>query len=302
MTRDRDLPRPRGATAAAVLAAAALVLAAAAPSARAQDTVLVRRLSDVVVIRAAAEDKERILYYFRPTAELYQGDEVDQGVGGHTEISLPEGGRIELFSGAHVRFELLHPEMDVLAFPTFTTMDVLSLTRPIGLRLPGGILVTVALTEAHITLDVGRMTIRNEGGAPIEVRGPLAIARELGTGDHMIAVERGEEVAIPIFEQPASLPEASFTDWGALAVRQREGDYDAEPDGRSLRLSVRDDEIDVRPITVGGVRTQLRPGTELLIRDWRPHVDRPLPIAPAEGEADAGARIPDAASPERNDP
>jgi len=299
--RCTDLPSSRrraGRPAAGAVALAALLLAAAGP-ARAQEQVLVRRLSDVVAVRTAESERERVLYYFRPTAELVQGDEVEQGVGGHSELTMPEGGRAELFARAHVRLERIHPEIDVLSLPTFTTMEVSSASRPIGLRLPGGITCRVELTTAHLTLDVGRLTIRNEGGQPLEVRGPLQVSTDPGARASTIYVERGEEVRLPVFEEPASLPEAERTTWADRAVRHAGGEVRVEPDGRALRLWT--EEEGVRPVTVGGVRTRVPLGPRLLIRDWRPHVERPLPISTAEVPAAPDAPARTAAASERND-
>jgi len=91
-----------------------LALALLASVAAAQEQVLVRRLSDSAAVRDGRTQTERVLYYFDPTATLVQGDEIEQGSSGHTELLLDGLGHVAIYSTAHVKLVSLSPGGDVL--------------------------------------------------------------------------------------------------------------------------------------------------------------------------------------------
>jgi hypothetical protein len=260
---------------------ALLVLLALAPLALAQEKVRARRLSDVVSVREGPSETERVLYYFNPTVDLVQGDELEQGSGGHSELTLEGDGLLILYSNAHVKLDKLAAEGDVLAFPTLTRVEATTGDRPLQLALPGG--TTCDLLQAHVTVKVeyGRLLIRNEAGTPVHVHSDLRLERQppddVPAGD--LDLTRGEEVRLVLVAGEAEESGESLMLWGVLPVRHT-GDIDVLPEGDQLRVHAPPgDSLDYRSnLTVGGVRTVPRPG--LVVRNPRHEEPPPAPVVP----------------------
>jgi hypothetical protein len=253
------------------LAAVALLGAAAAPAA-AQEEVLVRRFSDVVAVRRAPGERETVLYYFDPTAELRQGGHVEQGSGGHSEIYLSGGGRIALRASGHAILDLLSSEGDIVRFPILTMIEVKGGSRQLDLKLPGGVTCRVGETTLLIEELPKRLRLRNQFGNPVSVQGPTATEpAQLGPG---------EEVVYPLLEVPPPAKQSTF-EWGDLLVRYAPG-VDVTADGQTLRVErAAEGELHAEaPVSVGGVAT--RPGEGLLVvRNPRPPTPRPPEPPPA---------------------
>jgi hypothetical protein len=257
----------------------------------AQERVLVRRLSDVVGIREGNPPKERVLYYFDPMAELAQGDHVEQGSGGQSEITLSLGGLVKMHASAHLIIKRISEFGDVLEFPLLTTLEARSVDRMLTLALPGGTLCQLEGTEVFISVQPGTIQIRNQGGNPITVYGNVLLRRENenGSGHGQLQLLRGEEVHIPLFGGAGGGTGDSETElWGVTPVRhsgaallQRDGD----------RLSVWLASAGEDTVTIGGVST--RPGSGRLRISNRWHRDPPpepevvveLSVDPEAGDA-----------------
>ena len=269
---------------------ALLVLLALAPLAVAQEKVRARRLSDVVSVREGPAEIERVLYYFNPTVDLVQGDDLEQGSGGHSELTLGGEGQLILFANAHVAMTKLAAEGDVLTFYTLTRVEAKTGDRPLQLALPGN--TTCDLLQAHVTvkLEYGRLLIRNEASTPVRVVSDLRLERDppadVPTGELNLA--RGEEVRLVLVGGESEQSGESVMLWGGLPVRHT-GDIEVHPEGDQLRIHAPPgDSLDYRSaLTVGGVRTVPRPG--LVVRNPRyeeappaPPAAVPEPPAPAE--------------------
>jgi len=280
-----------------------LALALCASSLMAQELVTVRRLSDVVGVREGNPPTERVLYYFEPITRLAQGDPIEQGSGGSSEIILSAGGLVAMDAAAHAILRRISSNGDVIEFPLLTTLEARAVDRRLSLLLPGGTRCELENTEVYISVQPGRMQIRNQGGGPITVSGDLWLRRcsGEGIGHGKLKLKRGEEVHIPLFEVSGTEAEGAETElWGVLPVRHF-GVAQLEREGASLHLSLASGaEADASgTVTVGGVAT--RPGTtRLLIRNPRhmepppePVVELPepeaLPIVEEELPLDAAA-------------
>lgn len=261
----------------------------AAPAAAEHETVEVRRLSDVVAVREGARSSERVLYYFNPTMRLAQGDHVEQGSAGHSEITLPGGGLLQLNATAHLVIERLAPEGDVLRLSLVTSLEATARERPLRLLLPGGVACDILQTGVRALLVPGRMFLRNAGGQPVVLGGQLRLEREGGDPltTSSLVLQRGEGVRV-VLVAGAGEPDGAQVDlWGALPLRhdgglrlERAGDLlraapEGEADPAGLRLSVR------------GVRTVPRPG--LVLRNPA-HIE--LPSSPPPPPADEVQALP----------
>jgi len=261
---------------------ALLVLLALAPLALAQEKVRARRLSDVVSVREGPAETERVLYYFNPTVDLVQGDELEQGSGGHSELTLEGEGLLIVYASAHVALTKLAAEGDVLTFFTLTRVEAQTGDRPLQLALPGD--TTCDLLQAHVTvhLEVGRLRIRNESSTAVHVHSDLRLEREppadVPAGD--LSLARGEEVRLVLVAGEVEDVGESVVLWGGLPVRHT-GDIDVQPEGDQLRIHAPPgDSLDYRSaLTVRGVRTVPRPG--LVVRNPRYVEPPPAPVTPA---------------------
>jgi hypothetical protein len=247
-------------------------LLAVASATRAQEEVLVRRYSDVVAIRVAPGEREKVLYYFDPTADLRQGGHVEQGSGGHSLISLSGGGRIEMRSSGHAILDRLASEGDVVRFPILTMVEIRGGARPLQLALPGG--VSCSLGEGTLLIEElpKRLRLRNQGGYAVSVIGP--------TATEAAQLAPGEEVVYPLLEIPPPLKQSTL-EWGDVLVRYSPG-VEVLADGQTLRVE-RSAEGELHaeaPVSVGGVATRPGPGL-LVVRNLRPPVPRPPEPPPA---------------------
>jgi hypothetical protein len=295
-----------------------VALALCATSVAAQELVTVRRLSDVVGVREGNPPTERVLYYFEPITRLAQGDHIEQGSGGSSEIILSAGGLVAMDASAHAILRKISAIGDVIEFPLLTTLEARAVDRPLSLALPGGTRCNLLNTEVYIAVQPGRMQIRNQGGNPITVLGDLLTRRGSGEGigHGQLRLKRGEEVYIPLFEVSGTEAEGAETEsWGVLPVRHF-GVAELERDGGNLRVSLAEgaDAGASGTVTVGGVAT--RPGAgRLLIRNpWHTEpppapveVPEPEPAPIVEEELTADADVPeepaeDAAEGESPDP
>ncbi len=262
---------------------------APAPAAEAE-TVLVRRLSDVVAVRVDGAARERVLYYFDPTAQLAVGGHLAQGSGGQSELLLPGGGLLVLYADGHVVVESLSPESQQLRLPLLTQLEVRAGGRLIDLQLPGGTRCRLLDTSARIRVDPGRMLIRNQGGSPVAVDGVMLLARDedAAAAPRSVLLERGEEVAIPLHAGSEALDGQAVTAWGGLVVRHGR-QLQLRLDGGRLRLAAPTSaEPAERGAIVGGVRTLA--GSDALF------IDNPLHrAAEPEAASAAGARVDPAA-------
>jgi hypothetical protein len=271
----------------AVLPLLALILCAS--SLAAQELVTVRRLSDVVGVREGSPPTERVLYYFEPITRLAQGDHIEQGSGGASEIILSAGGLVAMDASAHAILRRISANGDVIEFPLLTTLEARALDRPLSLALPGGTRCNLLNTEVYIAVEPGRMQIRNQGGMPITVLGDLLLRRGSGTGVGLgeLRLKRGEEVYIPLFEVSGTEAKGAETElWGVLPVRHF-GVAALERDGDRLHVSLAGDaDADASgTVTVGGVAT--RPGTgRLLIRNPRHTEPPPAPVEALEPDVE----------------
>jgi hypothetical protein len=233
----------------------ALALLAVTP-ASAQETISARRLNDSVAVRDGASREERVLYYFDPSAELAEGDELEQGSGGQTTVVLSNGGVAELFSSCHLIVEDLGEGGDVLRFPILTHGEITSGLRELTLWLPGGTRCSFLGTTVTVRVEPGRMLVRNEGGPPVELEGTITLVTGSAEGDGLgtVVLGRGEEVHLPLFGFSSAIQGlgADLSAWDGRAVRHS-GGFVLEPGAGSLAARLQDPAShDV--LTVGGVR------------------------------------------------
>lgn len=269
-------------------ALALLLLAAAAAGqetapAATGERITARRLSDVVAVREGERATERVLYYFNPVAGLAQGDELEQGSGGHSELLLSGGSLLELSATAHVILERLAPEGDVLRLPIVTSLQASSRERPLRLLLPGGIACDILGTSVRALLVPGRMALRNTGSHPVALGGELRLERPGGDplAARSLILQRGEEVRVVLVAGTGG-PDATALDlWGVVPVRH-EGALELQREGAWLRATAADP-LAVR-LSVGGVRTVPLPG--LALRNPA-HVELPSSPPPLTAEEQA---------------
>lgn len=258
------------------------------PAAGERETVEVRRLSDVVAVREGARSPERVLYYFNPTIRLAEGDHVEQGSAGHSEITLPGGGLLQLNATAHLVLDKLAPEGDVLRLTLATSLEATARERPLRLLLPGGVACDILETGVRALLVPGRMALRNTGSQPVVLGGQLRLEREGGDplATTSLVLQRGEGVRV-VLVAGAGEPDGAQVDlWGALPVRH-DGGLRLEHAGDQLRPSP-EGEADPAALrlTVRGVRTVPRPG--LVLRNPA-HLE--LPASPPPPPADEDPAI-----------
>ena len=276
------------------------------------ETALARRLSDSVAVRIGPQRLERVLYYFSPTAELAEGDELEQGSGGHSEIGLPEGGRVQLHSTAHLVVEALGRPAggdgglggDVLVFPLLTKARITSFTRPLTVIVPGGANCSFQGTEIEVLTEPGRVLVRNQGGLPVEVLGLLSLERGESSNNSLSGVgrlilERGQEVVLPLFRLLPVGRGGMLSDWDRLTLRH-DGGWVFEESPGVLRVSRPEDLPEKAPVpaddlTIQGVRARAIPGEALLVSNRRSSVADPLlslaDLAPDEESDRAGLPI-----------
>jgi hypothetical protein len=273
------------------------VLLLLAPLSAAQEKVQARRLSDVVAVRAGALAAERVLYYFNPTVELQQGDELEQGSGGHSEMELASGGLLVLHANAHVLLERLAAEGDALRLPLFTRLEAQSGERPLQLLMPGGTVCELLGTHVTAYVEHGRLRVRNEGSTPVVVTSDLRLERNPPTDGSAGRMElvRGEEVRLVLVGGDVALP-----------VRH-DSDVEVQPEGDRLRLRALEGAgAGTRSLTVRGVRTLA--GSALVLHDpahielpstpATPPADEAQPAPPADEQAEAPGSAEDAPPPE----
>jgi hypothetical protein len=265
------------------------------------DKVNVRRLADVVAVREGPRAAERVMYYFNPDLLLSQGDHVEQGSGGQSDLTLPGGARIQLHASAHLELALVSPEGDVVRFPLLTRLDASALERPLTLILPGGTQLRMQNTSLDVHVDPGRMRVRNTGSGPVNVTGDLRLqpGHEGDETAGRLELQRGEEVLIPLFRVSSSQVGTVTDLWGLLTVRHQRG-LRLSPEGGVLRLERDAGDVSaagdapvavVEEAVVGGVTTRWLPGSTLVIRNPR-HIEAPpaasdetpdvLPTQPAD--------------------
>jgi hypothetical protein len=234
------------------------------------DTVTLRRLRDLVVVREGIDRVERTLYEWDAKTTLREGDQYEQGGSAHTVLLMPTPDPdqpelrgttvVELNAPARVLIEEVRSGGDVLRLPWVTLARIKVGPRPLTLFLPGQVVIDAVETEIHIQLEPGRLHIRNSGGAPLHLSNALA-AEPGGGGLRQVTVARGEEIRMPLFLAPEGLEGPGTARWGALSI-----DYDADADLASLgwRLVVTGGDAPAW-VSLGGVRTRARPGGRLVV-------------------------------------
>lgn len=276
---------------------ACALLAAAASGQATGEAVLARRLNDSVAVRTGPERSEHVLYYFDPTAVLVEGDELEQGSSGHSELALPDGTRLELRATTHAILRKLSPEGDEVELPLVTRASIESRFRPLTVILPGGTHVLLRETSIDVRLDPGRIIVRNQGDAPVQVVGVLS--RERGEtpstrldGQGQILLDRGHQVHLPILGLAPVGRGTTVEAWGRLVVRH-DGGYELPRDDHVLTVHrAADDAGETQVLTVGGVRTWCEPGATLLIESRRRAVPTSLSRMEDAAPADPSAPAP----------
>jgi len=251
-----------------------VLLAGAGGAARAQELVQVRRYSDVVAVRTAPGERDRVLYYFAPVADLQQGGHVEQGSGGHSELYLSGGARVALRAGGHVILERLSAGGNLLRLPILTMVEVRGGAVPLDLELPGGVSCRIGETAVVIEELPKRLRLRNQVGDPVHVVGPPPA--------EPYELLAGQELVFPLLETPLPLAQTTVA-WGDLSVRFAPG-VQVSLEEQWLRVErAAEGELHAEaPVSVGGVAT--RPGAgRLVVYNPRPTVALPPePPPPAE--------------------
>jgi len=269
---DPDAPAPLPVPASAPLPVPATARASAPAE---SETVIARRLNDSVAVRFAADGSERVLYFFAPRAELSVGDEVEQGPSGQTSVVLADGGKIEMYASGHLVIHGLGSSrggeiVDELSFPLLTTAELTSGGRKIVCELPGG--SEVEFIDGRITVRVvpGRLTIRNEGGNPVMVRGLMTqepgSTEDSGRGELTLA--RGDEVGMPYFRHRNRQLGPADGSWAGLSLREI-GSLEVEHDAQRLVVTSHAAENRKAAFTVGGVRTRVPAGSGMVFERVR---------------------------------
>jgi hypothetical protein len=246
----------------------ALIFLCAAGVAQGQEVVTLRRFADMVAVRQGPDATEKVLYYFSPTTDLVQGDEIEQGGGSHSELTLSASGLVALNDPAHVVLQKIDPEGDVLRFHRVSRARVRAGSRALTLLLPGGWQCRLQDTVIEIHEEFGRLRVRNTGGLTARLTGSLGLARHDEAAGATGVMElfdlgSGQEVRLPLFGMPdASGMEVSFR-WDGVLVRHDDG-IEAKPDKRVLRVRGPAG----AELSVGGVRTQLRVGGVLTLQNF----------------------------------
>lgn len=247
----------------------------AAPPASEAETVIARRLNDSVAVRFAADGSERVLYFFDPRVELSAGDEVEQGPSGHTSVVLAEGGQLEMYASGHLIIHALGKRrggevVDELRFPLLTTAELTSGGRKIVCLLPGG--TEAEFIDGRITVRVvpGRLSIRNEGGNPVLVRGQMTqeAASSVESGRGVLTLARGDEVGLPYFRQRTRRLGPADASWAGLTLREL-GPLEVEHDAQRLVVTSHATEDNKAAFTVGGVRARIPAGTSMVFERLR---------------------------------
>lgn len=253
----------------------ALALGFLAPHGAAQEEVMVRRFADLVAVRQGEMGRERVLYYFSPTASLAVGDEVQQGGGAHAELSLSAAGRVEFHDPTHLVVLKLHPEGDVLRFTQLTRATATSGDRVLALVLPNGARCVLDGARVELTHEFGRLRVRNTGALPVTVRGAMELKPGMTASPQSldkIVLAKGEEVRMPYFGEPSPLDQPQVTDWSDRTVRHDDA-VAIRADGARLDISAERD----AELRVAGVRTRLTAGQVLVVHDRRAPATPPAP-------------------------
>jgi hypothetical protein len=280
----------------------ALVLLAALPAAaveaRAQERVLLRRYSDIVVVRESADAREEVLYYFDPTRELPQGAQIQQGVGGFSQLRLSGGALLSLHASTHLVLERLGPEGDIVRVAQLSLLEVVGGSRKLELALPGGTRCLLQKSTLVVEVVPGRLRVRNQIGEPVSVTGLIGVspaapgaAGQAGPGQGRVLLQAGQEIQIPMYfgEQPAGGMSAQR--WAGRLVRHGPG-AQLSAEGPRLRVERDADGVlhETASVEVGGVTTMPGPG-RLVVEDPRPMADTTAPqqVAPPPAAPPAAA-------------
>jgi len=262
------------------------VLLLCGADARAQESVSVRRLNDSVSVRMGPERSERVLYFFDPEIELFQGDELEQGSVAQSTVVLSSGGLVQFFSSGHLVLEQLSEQGDVLRFPILVHAELTSGLRPLVIWLPGGHKLSFLGTTVVVRVQPGRMVVRNEGGPPVDVEGiiSLDVGGAGGDGRSSVILNRGEEVHLPLFPITPGPLGVTLSSWQGRSVRYS-GGFELERDGGDLLVQrTTEEEGDV--LTVGGARVFGARGLTLRLSGAprAPGSGTPPTVAPTEQE------------------
>jgi hypothetical protein len=173
-------------------------------------------------------------------------------------------------------------------------------SRPLELKLPGGVRCQMLETSLLVEVTPGRLRVRNQVGQEVNVIGP-----EPAKPFHLFP---GEEVGYPVFDLPAPLEQSTMR-WGQVAVRYAPGVQLTAQEGVLFVEREAEGQLHAEaPLSVGGVAT--RPGAgRLVILDphYAPAPPEALPEAPVETPvatpvAPAEEPTPPAAPPEEPQP
>jgi hypothetical protein len=251
------------------------------------EQVVVWRLSDVVAVRVGPTSRERVLYYFDPSVKLAEGGHLEQGSGGHSEVTISGGGLLAMYSSGHIELVRLAPDGDVVRLPVLTRLEVRAGDRPLELQLPAGTACELAPGNLLlVTTEPGRLRIRNQGDVPFGVTGDLRLSREAesSAAGGRIELQPGEEVFMPNFAVGGE--EGVVTDlWGTLPVRHSRG-TDLDIEGPLLRMTRAPESVEATEVySVRGVYTLSSVGSRLVIHD--PHWVEPS-LPPQEQAVEEG--------------
>lgn len=271
---------------------------APAPPASVAETVIARRLNDSVAVRFAADGSERVLYFFDPRVELTVGDEVEQGPSGQTSVVLAGGGQLEMYASGHLIIHGLGKQrggeiVDELRFPLLTTAELTSGDRKIVCLLPGG--TEAEFIDGRITVRVvpGRLTIRNEGGNPVMVRGLMT--QEAGSSEEsgrgVLTLARGDEVGLPYFRQRTRRLGPADGSWAGLTLREL-GPLEVDHDAQRLVVTSHATDDHRAAFTVGGVRARIPAGSSMVFERLRRGAPALLQGAGQPTDLDLGGKAP----------
>lgn len=267
-----------------LIAGLALVIGAGVASGQAVEVggeqVYVRRTSDSVVVRFAADGSQRTLYSHDGARVLGVGDEVEQGSSGRTDWVLPGGGVVSMSSAGHGIIERLGGKRDWLNFPYVTYLTATSQSRPLGIALGPNLRASFEGTTIKVTRDAGVYTIRNEGGTPVQIAGDLVHKRDatadvsarpdprIAPSDPIGIVTLGVAEEIRVVPRSTIERGKEVELWGDLPVRHG-GAVELVPEGDALVLRGTDQEEPSR-VSVGGVTLIATPNDALVVRRLRP--------------------------------
>jgi len=233
------------------------------------EQVVAWRLSDVVAVRVGPTARERVLYYFDPTVNLAEGGHLEQGSGGHSEVTISGGGVLALHATGHIELVRLAKDGDVIRLPLVTRLEVRAGDRPLELQLPAGTACEIVPGNLLlVTAEPGRLRIRNLGDVPFAVTGDMRLSREAeqSAAGGRIELNAGEEVFMPIFAVGGE--EGTVTEmWGKLPVRHSRG-VELDMAGALLRMSRAPESVEATEVfSVRGVYTLASVGSRFVIHD-----------------------------------